>query len=129
MSSLAYRDFRIDFLSVFHTLHEGWIARNRIEELSIEPNALWINADATGGSLRVEIVDPFDRVVPGFGKEDCIPFSANETEYRVQWKSDPQGAVGDNEGGLEEKMVSQARGGLNVKVYLDRARLYALYAS
>ena len=237
MSSLAYRDFRIGFLSVFHTLHEGWIAQNQIEDwmpewmnqmdiqltyskngrtwhragnrepilecgprgshdsgnvypshapfvrddeiwvyhscsnelhgegtrygeesrrginlakiekdrlvclkteaqgvvttvpLSIEPNALWINADATGGSLRVEIVDPFDRVVPGFGKEDCILFSANETEYRVQWKSDPPGAVGDKVGGLEEKMVSQARGGGKVKVYLDRAKLFALYAS
>lgn len=97
--------------------------------LGIRPTSLWINADATGGSIRVEVVDPFDRVVPGFGKEDCIPFSANETEYRVQWKSDPQGAVGDNEGGLEERMVSQARGGVKVKVYLDRARLFALYAS
>ena len=74
--------------------------------LSIGPDALWINADATGGSLRVEIVDPFDRVVPGFGRNDCLPFSANETEYRVQWKGDPQGADGNKKDGLEEKMVS-----------------------
>ena len=225
MSSMAYRDFRIGFLSVFHTLYERWIRQNQIEDwmpewmnqmdiqltyskdgriwhragnrepiltcgprashdcgqvypphapfvrdqeiwvyhscantlhgepprggeeprkginlakiqkdrlvclktetpgvvttvpLSIEPSALLINADATGGSLRVEIVDPFDRIVPGFGKDDCIPFSANETEYRVQWKNDTQGAE-----------VIKA-GGLKVKVYLDRARLFALYAS
>ena len=96
---------------------------------SVDPNALWINADATGGSLQVEIVDPFDRVVPGFGKDDCIPFSANETEYRVKWKSDPQSTDGTNAGGLEEKMASQARGGFKVKVYLDHARLFALYAA
>ena len=31
--------------------------------------------------------------------------------------------------GFEQKMVSQMRGGLKVKVYLDRAKLFALYAS
>ena len=235
MSSLAYRDFRIGFLSVFHTLYEGWVAQNRIEDwmpewmnqmdiqltyskdgrtwqragnresillcgprgsydcgnvypphapfvrgeeiwlyhggsnelhgepprhgeasrrginlakiekdrlvclktaaqgvvttipLEIEPNGLWLNADATSGSLQVEIVDPLDRVVPGFGKDDCIPFSGNETSYRVKWKSDPQGADGAKAGGLEEKMVSQTRGGLKVKIYLDCAQLFALY--
>ena len=97
--------------------------------LNIDPHALWINADASDGSLQVELVDPFDRVVPGFGRDDCVPFSGNETEYRVQWKGDGQGAEGSKAGGLEQKMVSQMRGGLKVKVYLDRARLFALYAS
>ena len=31
-------------------------------------------------------------------------------------------ADGSKEGGLEQKMVSQMRGGLKVKVYLDRAK-------
>ena len=237
MSSMAYRDFRIGFLSVFHTLYEGWIAQNEIEDwmpdwmnqmdiqltysgdgrtwhragnrepvlncglrgcydsgtvypphapfvrdneiwlyhggsnelhgesprydeqprrginlakiekdrlvglraeaqgvvttapLSIRPNQLCINADASGGALQVEIVDPFDRIVPGHGKDDCIPFAANETAYRVKWKSETQGVDRSQEGGLEEKMISQVRGGLKVKVYLDRARLFALYAA
>jgi len=236
MSSLAYRDLRIGFLSVFHTLNEGWIAQNQIEEwmpewmnrmdvqltyskdgrawhragnrepilvcsprgsgdsgcvypphapfimgdeiwvyyggsnelhgepprygeeprrgiylakikkdrlvclktegqgivtttpLSVNPQALWINADATGGSVRVELVDPFDRVVPGFSRDDCIPFSGDEIEHRIAWKRDPQGTKDAEAGGLEEKMVSQATGSLKVNVYLDRARLFALYA-
>ena len=57
------------------------------------------------------------------------PFSADATEYQIQWKGDPQDADGSKEGGLEQKMVSQMRGGLKVKVYLDRAKLFALYAS
>ena len=97
--------------------------------LNIDPHALWINADASDGSLQVELVDPFDRVVPGFGRDDCIPFSGNETEYQIQWKGDPQDTDGSKTGGLEQKMVSQMRGGLKVKVYLDRAKLFALYAS
>ena len=237
MSSMAYRDFRIGFLSVFHTLYEGWIAQNQIEDwmpewmnqmdvqltysrdgrswqragnrepiltcgprgshdsgsvypphapfvhgdeiwvyhgcsnglhgeaprygeelrrginlakiakdrlvclqpegqgvvtttpLPIDPGALWVNADATGGSLQVEIVDPFDRVIPGFGREDCIPLRADESAYQLRWKGDSQGDEGNKREGLEEKMVSQARGGLKVKVYLDRARLFALYGA
>ena len=236
MSSLAYRDLRIGFLSVFHTLNEGWIARNQIEDwmpewmnrmdvqltysrdgrtwhragnrepimvcgprgsadsgcvypphapfvegddiwvyyggsnelhgegtrygeeprrgihlakirkdrlvclrsagpgtvttipLRFDPGALWINADAAGGSVRVELVDPFDRVVPGFSRDDCIPFSGDEVEHRVGWRRATQAAsVADTEA-LEEKMVSQAAGGLKVRVYLDRAMLFALYA-
>lgn len=222
MTSLAYRDFRIGFMSVFHTLHERWIVENQIEDwmpewmnqmdtqltwskdgrtwhragnrepiltcgppgsrdcgtvyaphapfvhdgeiwvyhsssntlhgepprdgsqprrginlakirkdrlvclktetqgvvttvsLKIEPDALWINADASDGSVQVELVDPFDRVMSGYGRDDCIPFSGNETEHRVQWKSGARGVAGSGAGGLK------------VKVYLDRARLFAL---
>ena len=71
----------------------------------------------------------FDRVVPGFSRDDCIPFSGNETEYQIQWKGDPQDTDEIKAGCLERRMVSQVRGGLKVKVYLDRARLFALYAS
>ena len=235
MSSMAYRDFRIGFLSVFHTVYEGWVAQNDIEDwmpewmnqmdiqltyskdgrtweragnrepiltcgprhsydcgsvypphapfvhgdeiwiyhgssnglhgeaprydeqfhsgvslakiekdrlvcvktdtqgvvtttpLRFETNALWINADATEGSLQVEIVDPFDRVVPGFSKDDCILFRGNETAYRVQWKSDALDTDRLQVEALEEKMVSQVHGGLKIKIYLDRAKLFALY--
>ena len=236
MTSLAYRDFRIGFLSIFHTLHERWIAENEIEHwmpewtnqmdiqltwskdgrawhragnrepilacgppgshdcgyvypphapflrdgeiwvyhgcantlhgeppryeeesrrginlakipedrlvclktdaqgvvttvpLNVEPDALWLNADASGGSVQVELVDPFDRVIPGYGRDDSIPFSGNETDYRVRWKDAARDTDRTGAGGLEEKMISQARGGLKVKVYLDRARLFALGA-
>jgi hypothetical protein len=235
MSSLAYRNFRIGFLSVFHTLHEGWIAQNQIEDwmpewmnrmdvqltfskdgrdwhragnrepiltcgprgshdsgtvyppnapfvhddeiwvyhgasndlhgegtrysdegsrqginlakidkdrlvclrsdtegvvttvpLSATPGALAVNADAAGGSLQAELLDPFDRVLPGCSRHDCIPFSGDSTDHLLQWKSTPQD--GEKTGqGLEEKMVSQSRGGLKVRFYLEQTRLFALY--
>jgi hypothetical protein len=236
MSSLAYRDFRIGFLSVFHTLNEGWIAQNQIEPwmpewmnqmdvqltyskdgrtwhragarerilvcgprgsfdsgcvypphapfvrgeeiwvyyggsndlhgepprhgeptrrgislakiqkdrlvclraeeeglvtttpLSIKPDSLWINADATGGSLQVELVDPFDRAISGFSKDDCVPFTGDETEYRVRWKGDQDAGTDTGTGGLEDKMVSQSAGLLKIRVYLNNAKLFALYA-
>ena len=236
MSSLSWRDYRIGFLSVFHTLYEGWIAQNAIEDwmpewmnqcdvqltwtkdgrnwhrggnrepilvcgpagspdcgsvypphgpvavgddvwiyyaganglhgepprggeprrrglylarirkdrfvclrsedrgmvttvpLGFDPDRLWINADARGGSLRVEVVDPFDRVVPGHGRDDCIPFTGDETEHHVRWKGGQRGAGDDGAAGLEAKMVSQGGGGLKIKVYLERAKLFAVYA-
>ena len=36
---MPYRDYRIGFLSVFHTLNESWIAQNRIEDWMPE----WMN--------------------------------------------------------------------------------------
>ena len=39
MSSMDYGDFRIGFLSVFHTLNEGWVAANQIEDWMPE----WMN--------------------------------------------------------------------------------------
>jgi hypothetical protein len=96
--------------------------------LSIKPDSLWINADATGGSLQVELVDPFDQVISGFSKDDCVPFTGDETEHWVRWKDDRGAAAGMGTGGLEDKMVSQSAGLLKIRVYLNNAKLFALYA-
>jgi hypothetical protein len=96
--------------------------------LSIKPDSLWINADATGGSLQVELVDPFDRPLPSFSKEDCVPFTGDETEHRVRWKGEGETATGTGPSGLEDKMVSQSAGLLKIRVYLNNAKLFALYA-
>jgi hypothetical protein len=96
--------------------------------LSIKPDSLWINADATGGSLQVELVDPFDQVISGFSKDDCVPFTGDETEHWVRWKDDRGAAAGTGTGGLEDKMVSQSAGLLKIRVYLNNAKLFALYA-
>ena len=74
----------------------------------------------------MELVDPFDRAISGFSKDDCVPFTGDETEHRVRWKGDRRAAV--DTGGLEDKMVSQAAGTFKVRVYLNNAKLFALYA-
>jgi len=235
MTSMAYRDFRIGFLSVFHTLYEGWIARNQIEEwmpewmnrmdvqltysrdgrtwhragsrrpillcgpwgsfdsgsvypahtpltvgdeiwlyygggnglhgepprhgekprkgislakikkdrfvclesekegvvttvpIGINPQTLRLNADARAGSIRVEFVNPFGKTIPGFSKDDCIPFTGDETEHQVRWKTRPGTQPKADSGGLEEKMVSQTTGIFKAKIYLNNAKLFALY--
>ncbi len=236
MTSMAYAEFRVGFLVVFHTLNEGWIAENQIEEwmpewmnkldlqltyskdrrtwhragnrepilrcgepgsfdsglvypaaplrvgdeiwlyygsgnelhgepprhgekpragiglakikkdrlvclktegkgvlttvaLAIDPKALKINADARAGSVRLEIMDPWGRVLSGYSKEECVPFTGNDTNYQIKWKSNQSSQKSKaSSSGLESKMVSQSRGNLKVKVYLDKAKLFALYS-
>ena len=80
-----------DRLVCLRTEKEGLVTTT---SLSIRPDSLWINADATGGSLQVELVDPFDRTIPGFSKDDCVPFTGDETEHRVRWKPDQKTGSG-----------------------------------
>ncbi len=47
---------------------------------------LFVNADASAGELRVEVVDAAGRVVAPFTKENCIPLRSNATLQRVAWK-------------------------------------------
>ena len=76
--------------------------------------------------MQVELVDPFDRVISGFSKDDCVPFAGDETEHRVKWKEDRATTAGT--GGLEDKMVAQSAGLFKVRVYLNNAKLFALYS-
>ena len=95
----------------------------------IDPQTISINADARGGSVRLEIIDPFGRVLPGYGVEDCIPFTGDDTDHQVKWKND-LGAkrTGSSADGLEGKMVSQESGTFKIRAYLDNAKLFAIYA-
>jgi len=95
--------------------------------LGVQPEALWINADAGTGSVQVELLDPFDRVIPGCGREDCVLIEGDDTNHRVRWTGGGA-ASSKTTGGLEEKMVSQGRGGYKVRIYLDRAKLFAIYS-
>ena len=114
-----------DRLVCLKTDNEGLVTT---APLSIKPDSLWINADATGGSLQVELVDPFGRVLPGKGFDDCVPLTGDETEHRVRWKGDRKVAIGTGTSALENKMVSQSTGTFKVKVYLNNAKLFALYS-
>ena len=67
-------------------------------------------------------------MLPGYSVDDCVPFTGDDTEYQVQWTSDPQTErTVSSSDGLESKMVSQSRGILKVRAYLENAKLFALY--
>jgi hypothetical protein len=49
-------------------------------------DGLDVNADADGGSIRVEALDPGGEVVAGFSKEECEPISADSVRHVLKWK-------------------------------------------
>ena len=47
---------------------------------------LSINASAPNGQVAVEVLDQQGRVMPGFSKNDCQPFTGDELRHTVRWK-------------------------------------------
>ena len=54
--------------------------------LTFKGGHLFVNADITGGELQVEILDRDGKVLPAFGKEQCLPVTKDGTIQPVRWK-------------------------------------------
>jgi len=52
-------------------------------------DTLVVNADAEGGSLRVEALDPDGAVIEGFGRSDCTPITTDAIHGVLAWKGSP----------------------------------------
>ncbi|MGE3778230.1 MAG: hypothetical protein AB7F89_13665 [Pirellulaceae bacterium] len=75
-------------LDGFCSLHagdaEGWLISRR--EPFREPRVT-INARcAAGGRVVAEILDRQNRVVPGFSRDDCQPFTGDSVRHGLAWK-------------------------------------------
>ena len=115
---------------------EGEAAVLTTVPLTIHPATLRLNLDTSrpGASVRVALCDPFDRVLPGFEAENCVPITGvDSTEQHVQWlgadgRALPFGGQGEGGDALEEKMVSQSRGTVKLRITLSGpAELFAIY--
>jgi len=75
-------------------------------------NRLELNTDAEEGAIYVELLDPNNRPIPGFSKDDCDPVTKDEIHHTVSWngKSDI--------GFLRGKTIK-------LKFYLNKAKLYS----
>ena len=60
-----------------------------VETVLLKPQGdrLRINADASAGSLRMELVDDRGQTLPGFSADDCTPLTADGLAQAVRWKS------------------------------------------
>ena len=54
--------------------------------LSLVNDKLWVNADARGGELRVELTDAGGRVLKGYSREDCVPLTRDAVRQQVRFK-------------------------------------------
>jgi len=55
--------------------------------LTLEGERLIINADAEKGAIHVEVTDPEGHPLPGFTRDDCLPFQDDCTSGEVRWKN------------------------------------------
>lgn len=69
------------------SLHAG-DSEGIIETVPIQPGGeqLIVNADVRSGRLLVEVLDAVGRVVPGYGKSNCLPLSGGGVRQKVAWR-------------------------------------------
>jgi len=79
------------------------------------PHEVFVNADAEGGSIEVELVNPFGRTMSGFSRAECIPITANGKKQEVKWKN----------GRHPWDFAKDHRGGVLARFYLKNAKLYS----
>jgi hypothetical protein len=75
-------------------------------------DTLEVNADAKGGSIRVEALDAKGKVVEGFSKTDCIPITTDSVRHVLKWK------------GQKDCHLIQARP-IRLRFHLKKAKLYS----
>lgn len=79
--------------------------------LHLPPGKLFVNLDAPGGELRVEVLDRDNRPLPGFTREDSQPLKGDGTRMQVRW------AARDN----LDKLTNQP---VRVRFHLRQGSLY-----
>ena len=75
-------------------------------------DTLEVNANAAGGSVRVEALDEKGKVIEGFSKDDCEPITSDSVRHILKWK------------GSGNCQLIQARP-IKLKFYMEKAKLYS----
>jgi hypothetical protein len=84
--------------------------------LTFKGKYLFLNVDAPGGELRVEVLDRDGKVISPFDKEQCIPVATDSTMYRIRW--------------ADRKDLSSISGNpVRFRFHLQRGRLYSFWVS
>jgi len=60
-----------------------------VETIAFQPSGdrLVVNADASRGEARIEILDGTGEVIPGYGTEVCVPIRSDSVRHAVRWKN------------------------------------------
>lgn len=79
--------------------------------LVLDGKRLYLNADATGGEIRVEMLDAGGEVLSGFALNRATPIGEDRVRHPVSWEGDP----------------ALPEGTVRLRFHLKRARLYAFW--
>ena len=103
--------FRLDgFCSMRVGEREGWLISRR-EPLRVP--RVTINAKTSAaGHVVAEILDVDNRPLPGFTRDDCVPFSGDSTNHVLTWKT-------------EKLPESHLAGDKKLRFWLKEADLYS----
>jgi len=72
------------FVSLDAGPEEGRITTRLLSDMA---GPLLVNADARGGSIRVEVLGNDGKPLPGFAAGDCRPLTMDGTDQRVRWQT------------------------------------------
>jgi hypothetical protein len=107
--------WRLDgFVSIESEADDGSLTTKPI---MFSGDQLWLNADASKGSIAVEVLDEKHNPVPGFARAASVPLRAAEVRQRAVW-----GASAPSLGSLAGKPV-------RFKFYLRNAGIYSFWVS
>jgi len=77
---------------------------------------LFVNADARGGALRVEVLDRDGRPIDAYGRRVCQPVTTDSTIHPVQW--------------MHARDLGPVAGKpVRLRFYLTKAKLYSFWVS
>ena len=108
--SLNLATLRLDGFVSIDALYPPGSMTTRL--LTFEGERMAINADAENGYILVELTDRENKPIPGFTKEESVPFSSDDTRGEVRWNSGKRLAV------LQSKPV-------RIIFHMKTARLYS----
>ena len=104
---------RDGFVSLDAGDSEGWVMTR---PLTLEGSRLFLNADASAGEIRVEVLkfEPGQppQVIAGLSRKDCLVVHQDGVALPVHWKND-------------EVLKTVPRGNICLKIYLKNAQLYS----
>ena len=101
---------RVDGFASVSASYEGGQLTTKL--LRAGGDGLSLNLKADYGQVFVECLDEESRVIPGYGKEDCVPVQVDAVAAPVRWQSQP------NLGSLRERSFK-------LRFHLHNARLYS----
>lgn len=83
-AGIGLATLRLDgFCSMKAGKKEGWLISRR--EVFNTPRVQINACCAPGGYIAAELLDRENRVIPGFSRDECIPFSGDSTRHEISW--------------------------------------------
>ena len=111
-SGISYASWRKDgFVSLNAGATEGVLVTKPVK--FIGNSSLVINSDASGGSIKVEILDSSRNVISGYSKNDCDTMTTDSISHIVTWNS-------------VSSISSLSGQNIRFRIYVTNAELYSI---